>query len=1256
MGDEAEPGACARGRRLTAAETTFELELLLPERPLLPKDVASLGLPETPSPLKVAVTPHETLADLRATLNDSPEGYWLGAFAFRRQDGARVDEWAELCDVFGDGERVLRVTHEPYNGAEVRLHLQRLRDLLMGPQMDAGLGVDVGATVHDAVAHAAAWAAEAHAPAPAPPAWRGWPAARLHPPHAEAQRALVRCVRGLSLSAWNPPPPPLALQGHLLYLQIDTLEGAVLHVTASVHGFYVCNSTSQRFDPSPRTDKALASASLFDLLCAASPLFLQNFARLFNDPVSTRDYFSALPVTNTLAAAPWLAREAKHDADLLRTQAAFLLTGALSADTLDAGRDWNEELQASREMPRTTLAQRLMRDRVLNRLQAEFTLAAVRAVPRVAAGEIPPMNPSDAPDAHMYLFNNLFLSKGLDGVGIYAYLGGDAAAHAAVGKDVQGVRAFSALDVEGLALLGTVVVDWLGERWVVQSVLPGLFRQSEAEPTHVAYGGVEGPDTIHTDAHFHELLAAPAKRLHLATHTMRDAAGAEHALRLSVDCKGLYGADGRRYLLDVSRLCPVDVAWLERDAGSADDAYPHRFVVLRPELLEQYWDVRLRAFAREKLAAQREQGEAPSRIDVADFALAYNPDAFVEYRTGAGYARAEAPGDDHARIVTPVADEADAGVAAVRAAAAYLRDTVLVRLVSDVAAGLVSAVDGLALTQQLHARGINMRYLGHLARLSEPSSRERLDPAVAAQLGPGHEALLAAFRRVVVHEMVVRAAKHRLRAYLRGAGAGVAPSVVAHFANCLLGAGFEPHPAADVPPAPFGCVGATAWAQLTPAALADEVRREVRVRFRFELPPLYLETELRKPPTLRALCLRMGVQLRARDYVFDVAEAPAEAPAPPAGKKGKKSAAPAARARTTFVPGDVLGLVPTVKTATAKSALVEEAFEAGRLSFSRGDRELGAELMLEGISFHEQVYGLVHPETARCYALFAAMAHHHVVERVRAEAQAAESKDAERGPDASADPPIVAETMTLDNALRFQRQAVTVSERTLGLDHPDTMVQYINLAVMERTAGDTDAALRYQERVLALWQLLYGRDHPDAVHTLSSVALVLQGRHELETSLRAYEAAHDLALRLFGPDSIYTGNMAHELSQAHTLSGDLKSAIQVEKEAWRIFTERLGKDDALTQESQSFLSSLASSAVRVAKLERVAREQHARELVAARSRGARGARAEQRVVQPDAALADRPIDELVQFIQGAPGTGMSRSARKRAARAKRTET
>ena len=106
----------------------FELSLYLPERPLLPAGHAAAGLPETPSPLKVAVTPQESLNELRVTITDSPEGYWLGAFCFRRPSsekgqsngtaskrlGERIDEWTELKEVFKDvskEERVLHVAH-----------------------------------------------------------------------------------------------------------------------------------------------------------------------------------------------------------------------------------------------------------------------------------------------------------------------------------------------------------------------------------------------------------------------------------------------------------------------------------------------------------------------------------------------------------------------------------------------------------------------------------------------------------------------------------------------------------------------------------------------------------------------------------------------------------------------------------------------------------------------------------------------------------------------------------------------------------------------------------------------------------------------------------------------------------------------------------------------------------------------------------------------------------------------------------------
>lgn len=1236
-------------------EATFELALLLPARPLLPKNAVALGLPATPSPLQVAVTPHETLNDLRATLLDSPEGYWLGAFAFRRppthpQAGEIVPEWQALRDVFPDGAaapRTLQVTYEPLNELEVRLHIQRLRDLLAGSPTDpTALSVDAGVTVHDAICHAAEWADESHQSPPPPPTWRGWPAettTQLFPPLARTPRVLPRCVRGLAVSAWNPPPRSFALQGHLLYLQVDTLEGEILHVTASVQGFFVNGSSSQRFSPQPHPTKHLAAPSLFDLLCAASPLFLQHLARLFHDPVSTRDYFSALPVLNSLPAAPWLAREPKHDADWLRSQTAFLLTGALTADTLDASRDWNEELQSSRELPRTSLVERLMRDRVLNRLHAEFTHAAARIVPRIAAGNVAPMNPADAPATHMYLFNNLFVTRGVDSVGLYEGLGGDAAAHVAVSKDVQGVRRLALLDVPGLHLLGTAVVDWLGERWVVQTVLPGLFRQvaadadAEAEPTHVAHGGLEGPDTIHTDSAFDALMRQAAQRLHLAPHTVRDAQGTAHDMALSVDCKGLRGTDGRRYVLDVTHLTPVDIAWLE---GKRDDTtsvpYPHRLTLLRPELLDAFWETRLRDYARERLEAQRASGETPTRVDVADFALSFNADAFAEFHSASG-------------IVQPVTDESDLSVQAVRDASAYLHH-VLVRFVSDIAAGLTSAIDGIGLTQQMHARGINMRYLGYLARLSEPSRVHELDEAVVSKLGPGFEALLDAFRRVLLHEMVVRAAKHRLRAHLRTAAPGLAPACIAHVFNCLLGTSVQPAPTAEVPP------GATpgAWAQLTPAQLAEEVYAEVRMRFRYELPPEFLTQQLRKTPTLRALCLKTGVQLAMRDYVM---ETTTDATCPPVshGKKGKKNAPPAPPPRdTVFVPSDVVCIVPLVKHAMPRSTLVEEAFEAGRLSFARGDRELGCELLLEGIGFHEQVYGLVHPETAKCYSLFASLAHHYTVERARAEQKKAAQEEASNQEALEDVPPIVAETITLDNALRFQRQAVTVSERTLGLDHPDTMVQYINLAVLERAAGHIDKALQYQERVMQLWQLLYGRDHPDVVHTLSSVALLLQSRHDFSTSLQVYETAHELTERLFGPDSIYTGNMAHELSQAHTLQGDLKAAIDVEKNAHRIFQARLGDDDALTQESHAFLKGLTASAVRMAQLEHASQAQHTRDLAAqqARARAERTAQARP-TSHANPQLAGRSIDELVQFIQGAPGTGTSRAARKRAARARR---
>lgn len=117
----------------------FELSLYFPERPLLPAGHIAAGLPETPSPLKVAVTPLESLNELRVTITDSPEGYWLGAFCFRRPSshskqangtgkkrlGEKINEWTELKEVFKDvpkDERVLHIAHGEHFHQQILKH------------------------------------------------------------------------------------------------------------------------------------------------------------------------------------------------------------------------------------------------------------------------------------------------------------------------------------------------------------------------------------------------------------------------------------------------------------------------------------------------------------------------------------------------------------------------------------------------------------------------------------------------------------------------------------------------------------------------------------------------------------------------------------------------------------------------------------------------------------------------------------------------------------------------------------------------------------------------------------------------------------------------------------------------------------------------------------------------------------------------------------------------------------------------------
>jgi len=60
-----------------------------------------------------------------------------------------------------------------------------------------------------------------------------------------------QCLKQIRPSDFNPPPGNRKLRGDILFIEVETLEGEVLILTAAADGFFINKSTLDHFDPEP---------------------------------------------------------------------------------------------------------------------------------------------------------------------------------------------------------------------------------------------------------------------------------------------------------------------------------------------------------------------------------------------------------------------------------------------------------------------------------------------------------------------------------------------------------------------------------------------------------------------------------------------------------------------------------------------------------------------------------------------------------------------------------------------------------------------------------------------------------------------------------------------------------------------------------------------------------------------------------------------------------------------------------------------
>src|SRR5262249_28231786 len=82
-------------------------------------------------------------------------------------------------------------------------------------------------------------------------------------------------------------------------------------------------------------------------------------------------------------------------------------------------------------------------------------------------------------------------------------------------------------------------------------------------------------------------------------------------------------------------------------------------------------------------------------------------------------------------------------------------------------------------------------------------------------------------------------------------------------------------------------------------------------------------------------------------------------------------------------------------------------------------------------------------------------------------------------------------------ATPLNRDALAISEKTLGPEHPGTALSLNNLATLLKDQGDLAGARPLDQRALAIREKVLGPEHPDTAASLNNLAWLLQHQGDL---------------------------------------------------------------------------------------------------------------------------------------------------------------
>ncbi|XP_058100419.1 protein REDUCED CHLOROPLAST COVERAGE 1 [Magnolia sinica] len=403
----------------------------------------------------------------------------------------------------------------------------------------------------------------------------------------------------------------------------------------------------------------------------------------------------------------------------------------------------------------------------------------------------------------------------------------------------------------------------------------------------------------------------------------------------------------------------------------------------------------------------------------------------------------------------------------------YYDEVALPKLVADFGSLELSPVDGRTLTDFMHTRGLQMRSLGRVVKLSEKLSH---------------------VQSLCIHEMIVRAFKHILQAVIAATvdSGDLAVSIAAAL-NMMLGI---PEVGESDPPCH---IHALVWKWLEMFLLK---------RYEWELNSMNFR-DVRKFAILRGLCHKVGIELAPRDFDMD--------------------------STNPFQKADIVSLVPVHKQVACSSADGRQLLESSKTALDKGKLEDAVSYGTKALAKLVVVCGPYHRMTAGAYSLLAVVLYHtgDFNQATIYQQKALDINERELGldhPDTMKSYGDLAvfyyRLQHTELALKYVKRALYLLHLTCGPSHPNTAATYINVAMMEEGLGNVHVALRYLHKALKCNQRLLGPDHIQTAASYHAIAIALSLMEAYPLSVQHEQTTLQILRAKLGPDDLRTQDAA----------------------------------------------------------------------------------------------------------------------------------